>query len=213
MWEKLKARLKTQGLTEEQIQAIVDGMKEDKVYLSAEENIDVRYTKLKADKETVDRELKSANETIKDLKKTNVDNEALQKTIKDHEATIKQLQDEATNTSKLTNLKEKLREGKVKDVDYLIYKHGGLDKFIFDKENKPVGVEDILKGYRENEAMAHLFEQEQQRTPYTPVGGGTGSNAINPFAKESFNLTEQGRLFKENPDQARQLAQAAGVNL
>lgn len=35
----------------------------------------------------------------------------------------------------------------------------------------------------------------------------------NPFAKETWNMTEQGKMFRENPEQARQLAAAAGVKL
>lgn len=36
-------------------------------------------------------------------------------------------------------------------------------------------------------------------------GGGGGSGQINPWKKETFNLTEQGRLLRENPELARQL--------
>lgn len=42
---------------------------------------------------------------------------------------------------------------------------------------------------------------------------GAGSAGKNPFVKESFNLTEQGKLLKENPDQAKALAAEAGVNI
>jgi len=35
----------------------------------------------------------------------------------------------------------------------------------------------------------------------------------NPFAKETFNLTKQGELFKENPAQARELAAQAGITI
>ena len=35
----------------------------------------------------------------------------------------------------------------------------------------------------------------------------------NPFKKETFNLTEQGRLYKEDPAKARKLAAAAGAAL
>lgn len=41
------------------------------------------------------------------------------------------------------------------------------------------------------------------------TGGGTGG--ANPFAKESFNLTAQGRLYAENPEAAKALAAAAGL--
>lgn len=42
-------------------------------------------------------------------------------------------------------------------------------------------------------------------------GGGAGG--ANPFKKETRNITEQMRLIKENPDQARILAREAGVKL
>ena len=177
--------------------------------------VNIEFPKNAVPKETyntVSSELKTANKTIDDLKKNNGDNETLQQTIKDHEATIKKLQDEAINTTKAYALKEALKEVGVKDVDYLIYKHGGIDKFNFDKEGKLIGLDETLKPYKENEAMAHLFITGEKKTDYNPVGGKGGSFA-NPWAKETFNLTEQGKLFKENPAQAKELAQAAGVNL
>ena len=38
-----------------------------------------------------------------------------------------------------------------------------------------------------------------------PLGSGTTNNTTNPFAKESFNLTEQGRLMREDPEKAKSL--------
>ncbi|MGN6710716.1 phage scaffolding protein [Anaerocolumna jejuensis] len=156
--------------------------------------------------------LKTANATIETLKKDNGDNETLQGTIKTHEATIKKLQDEAANTSKTYALKEQLSKSGVLDPDYLIYKQGGLDKFNFDKEGKPIGIEDMLKPLKEDKAMTHLFQSGKSGTEYNPAGGGnyTGKN---PFAKETFNLTKQGELLKENPAQAKELAAAAGVTI
>jgi len=155
--------------------------------------------------------LKTANTTIETLKKNNGDNETLQNTIKQHEATIKELQDEATNSAKTYALKEQLSKSGVLDPDYLIYKQGGLEKFNFDKEGKPIGVDDVIKPYKEDKALSHLFKAADG-TNYTPAGGGdyTGKN---PFAKDTFNLTEQGKLLKENPTQAKELASAAGYKL
>ena len=74
-------------------------------------------------------------------------------------------------------------------------------------------MEDAVKPYKEDKAMAHLFKQEQSKPPYHPQGGTGGSSTENPFAKESFNLTKQGELLKSNPEQAKALAAAAGVTL
>ena len=69
-----------------------------------------------------------------------------------------------------------------------------------------------MKPYKEDITMAHLFKQEQQKPPYNPKDGNGGGTS-NPFAKDTFNLTEQGRLLKENPAQAKEMAALAGVTL
>ena len=158
------------------------------------------------------KELNTANETIKNLKQENGDNEELQKKISDYETEIKNLKKSAEDTTKTYALKEQLTKSGVLDPDYLIYKAGGIDKFTFDKDNRPVGVDDVIKPYKEDKAMAHLFQQEQQKPPYHPQNGGTSGNS-NPFAKETYNLTKQGELLKTNPEQARAMAAAAGVTI
>lgn len=156
-------------------------------------------------------ELKTANNTIADLKKENGDNAELQKKVGEYETEIETLKKASADTAKTYALKEQLAKSGVLDPDYLIYKSGGLEKFTFDKEDKPVGLDDVLKPYKEDKAMAHLFKQET-KPPYEPHGGG-GGGTINPFAKETFNLTEQGKLLKSNPEQARAMASAAGVKI
>lgn len=66
-----------------------------------------------------------------------------------------------------------------------------------------------------------LTEMQAKRPHWWPAssgGGGKGSGsgtgfANNPFAKDSFNLTQQGTLMKTNPVLAKQMAQAAGVKI
>jgi TolA-binding protein len=164
----------------------------------------------KADFNTLNEQLKTANGTIADLKKNNTDNETLQGTIKDHEKTIADLKTEGEKTRKEYALKDKLREQNVTDPDYLIYKHGGIDKFNYDKDGNPIGLEDSIKPYKES--MPHIFKTDKQQTNYNPAGGGGGTGK-NPFAKDTFNLTEQGRLLRDNPAQAKELAAAAGYKL
>ncbi len=155
------------------------------------------------------KELKAANETIAELKKENGENEALQKKVEEYKEKISTMEKSAADTAKTYALKEQLQKQGVLDPDYLIYKQGGIEKFTFDKENCPVGVEEALKPYREDKAMAHLFKQGQS---YEPQGGEAGGD-INPFAKETFNLTKQGELFRSNPEQAKELAASAGVKI
>jgi hypothetical protein len=66
-----------------------------------------------------------------------------------------------------------------------------------------------------------LLDMQAKRSIWWPAseGGGArggkvnGFTGKNPWAKETLNLTEQGRIYNENPERAKQLAQAAGVEL
>lgn len=203
--------LKAMGLTDEQIEKVMAQNGSDI------ENVKKQY----ADYEGIKGQLKEANETIKDRDKQieklkEVDPEKLQEEITrlqtENKTQAKAADEKYQALVKETGLKEALEAAGVKDVDYIIYKHGGVEKFNFDKDNKVIGLEETLKPYKENKEMAHLFPTGQTITDYTPAGGKGGAFA-NPWAKETFNLTEQGRLFKENPAQAKELAAAAGVTL
>lgn len=62
-------------------------------------------------------------------------------------------------------------------------------------------VESIFQNHIQK-AVEEKFK-ESGRTPPNTGGGGTGHT--NPWKKETFNLTEQGRLLRDNPELARQM--------
>lgn len=186
---------------------IVDGRLDVEATMKSVNEAFPKHAVSMADFNTKVKELKAANVTIENLKKEQGTNGELQKKIGEYETEISNLKAAAENSKKEYSLKKKMEEAGVLDPDYLIYKQGGLDKFTFDKEGKPVGMEETLKSYRES--SPHLFKES---SGYHPAGGGNPA-VKNPFAKETFNLTEQGRMLKENPAQAKQLAAAAGVTL
>lgn len=201
-----RKQLEDLGLTKEQMDTIMELNGKDI------ENTKASVKSKEDEIATLNEQIKTANDTIAELKKNNADNEALQKKVGEYEGEVKRLKAEAEATTKTYALKEQLSKAGVVDADYLIYKHGGIDKFTFDKENKPVGIEETLKPYKEDTTMAHLFKQESGKPPYNPKGG-SGAGAVNPFAKETYNLTKQGELLRSNPEQARAMAAAAGVTL
>lgn len=171
-----------------------------------------KYDSIAAEKKNLEGQIKTLNGTIKTLKDNNADNEELQKTIATLQTELKNQQTANANITKTYALREQLSKAGVLDPDYLIYKAGGIEKFTFDKENHPVGVEEAVKPYKEDEALAHLFKQKQEKPPYNPQNGGSGGN-MNPFAKETYNLTKQGELLRSNPEQARAMAAAAGMTI
>ena len=89
-------------VSEEQVTSILDGMKENKFYISGNENVDERYNKLKTQKEDLETQLVTANSTIADLKKATKGNEDLQKKLTEYETQIQTLQQESE--AKVKNL-------------------------------------------------------------------------------------------------------------
>ena len=43
--------------------------------------------------------------------------------------------------------------------------------------------------------------------------GGGGNTGNNPWASETWNMTEQNRIYRENPQRAQQLARSAGTSI
>lgn len=162
----------------------------------------------------VSEQLKTANNTIKDLKKNNADNEELQKKVTDYEKQIKEQKEkydaeiirlgrESINNELLSKYKAKNNKAVMALVDDIEAKDNDTYRTLLDSKLKAISEADDTK---------FMFGESKPETHYNPAGGGepTGKN---PFAKETFNLTEQGKLLKENPAQAKELAAAVGVTL
>lgn len=79
------------------------------------------------------------------------------------------------------------------------------------KTGEPMSVKERLEEMKQSEEYAMLFEGARQGGGSRTTGSGKGT--VNPWAKDTLNLTEQGRIVKENPALAKQLAGEAGVTL
>lgn len=65
-----------------------------------------------------------------------------------------------------------------------------------------------------DELVAEEVQKKFKDHSSNPAGnGGTGGTDKNPWSKEHYNLTEQGKLFREDPERARQLASQHGHTL
>ena len=110
---------------------------------------------------------------------------------KDYNDKVTELKTAAENIKKEYALKEKLTAAGVLDADYIIYKRGGLDKFTFDKDGAPVGVDDVIKPL--NESSPHLFKAAEQppaggkKSGYTPKAGQTDEGSLAKSVAESLN--------------------------
>ena len=140
----LKEILASQSLSEEQITAIETAMKENKIYTSAEENIDIRYNKLKEEKQAQDNEFQKAQELIKQLQDSAKGNEEIQNKIKEYEAQIEQLKTDAAKAKLDYAIKAGLLERNVNpdSIDYLLFKINQDNKELkLDENDKLQGID------------------------------------------------------------------------
>lgn len=114
--------LKAKGLSDDVIKGVLEDMKANKIFTASEENLDIRYGKLKTDHEGVTKQLGEANTLIEELKKSNKGNEGLQQKVTAYEAQVQQLQQELEESKIDAAIKVGLLSEKALDVDYLTFK-------------------------------------------------------------------------------------------
>lgn len=168
--------LKGLGLEAETITKIVDSMKENKMFISKEENIDIRYKKLKKDFE-------DSKKTIGDLTEQNKGNEELQKTIADYENKLKQ-----------TNIDYAIKDA-LKGVKHseLLKSQFQIDKLMYE-DGQVKGIDEQLSTLKEN--YKDFFEVEAptpQPSGFVPVAGRVADTQ----AKSGFNFNFTGVRAKE----------------
>ena len=170
-----------------------------------------KYDESDEENKTLKKAVSDRDKQLEELKKSSGDNEALQKQIKElqesNKAEAKKHADELKEL-RLTNAIKLAVTGKVHDEDMAAALFD-RSKLVLSEDGKVAGLEEQLKAIKETKGF---FFKETQRQGYAPAGG-SGTGTANPFAKDTFNLTEQGRLFRENPAQAKELAAAAGVTI
>lgn len=118
----LEELLKKQGLSDEQIKAITAGMKENKIYTASEENLDIRYGKLKTDYDNLTTQHGESTKLIEQLKAGTKDSDKLQEKITAYETQVATLQKELDNTRLESAIKVALMDAKTDDVGYMAFK-------------------------------------------------------------------------------------------
>lgn len=169
--------LKKLGYTDEQIQKIIGGMKENKIYTTTEEKIEERYNKLKEQKVALDQQIKTANATIEDLKKNNTDNETLQSKIGEYESKVsdyeKQIQDMQFNYA----IDGALKGANVKNIKAV--------KALLNMENVKLDGENIL-GLTDQ--LETLKESDSYLFGTTIYGNEPEDGKSNPSPQEATDL-------------------------
>lgn len=193
--------LKAKGIDDNTIKAVQEEMKANKIFTASEENLDVRYGKLKTDHEGVTKQLGEANTLIEELKRSNKGNEGLQQKITDYEGQVAQLQAELEKTRLESAIKVELLSSKALDVDYLTFKLKEKGELALDENGKIKGWDDKLAGLKTQ--FPTQFEGEgskKYQEHKLPDQSGGGSDVITRETLLRKPYAERMKIFNENPE-------------
>ena len=201
--------LKAQNLTDEQIVKISAEMKSNKIYLASEENLDVRYNKLKLESEQANQELAKSQALITELQKGNKGNEELQAKVKGYEDEIANLKKANEKQRVESALDRVLLEANVQDVDYVKYKikEKGTELKL-DEQGNLTGVKDMLDALKVQLPNQFSNSTQQVKEFKLPQNENPNDKGI---SKEQFNkmsYQERLKLFNENKEAFQELTKS-----
>lgn len=198
--EWLKELLKTVGIEETKVDELVANVnKELPKYMIPKD----KYNEVAETKKQLEETIKDRDKQLEELGKKAKGNEDLEKQIKDlqetnrttketYEAKIKDMAINSAIQSKLTDTKY---------PDLLMTKFDKT-KISMQEDGSIIGIDEQLTNIKEQ--YKDLFKPDiVGNDPNNKYKNNPGVK--NPWSKEHFNLTEQGRIFRENPELAKQL--------
>lgn len=147
----LEELLESLGIDKEVCSKIIKAMKDNKIYTTNEENLDIRYNQLKERQTEKDNELANANNLISELKKKYQGQDDLQQKISEYEQKVAEYEQKIKQQKIDHDIEIALLGEKATDLDYLIYRLKN-DKEIevkVDENGEIKGLDNIIKGLKE----------------------------------------------------------------
>lgn len=187
----------------------------DKIMEENGKDIESAKAKAKPDEETT-KELENLRKSNKEyekqletLKKSAGDNEDLKKqidTLQTENKKAKEEFDKQLSSLRINNAIKLAIHGKVQDEDIV----AGLidkDKIVMAADGSIAGLDEQISTMKKEKGFLFVTDGPE----YKPTGGKPP--VTNPWKKDSFNMTEQGKIYRENPVLAKQMASEAGVQI
>lgn len=198
-----------EGLTEDQQKAILEGMKKNKIFTASEENLDVRYGKLKTDHDNLTAEHKKSTDLIAELQKATKGQEAVQGKITEYEQTIQKLQEEAVQAKTESALKIGLLSAGAKssDIDYLLFKmeHDGDWKPELGEDGQIKGLDDKVKGLK-TQFPSQFESSSSKKIDEKKLEKSDDKDKISAEEFKKMGYQAKNKLFNEDPDLYRKLS-------
>lgn len=198
-----KEQLLELGLTEEQADKVLNLHKEVLSGFIPK----ARFDEVNETKKELEQQIQERDNQLKDLQEKVKGNEEMEKTIKElqeaNKATKEQYEAKIKDMTITAAIQSKLTDAKYPD---LLLTKFDRSKLSIAEDGTVLGIDEQLTALKEQ--YKDLFKPDLKgREPNNT--GGTPPGTKNPWSKEHFNLTEQGRILRENPELAAQLQAAA----
>ena len=166
-----------------------------------------RFNEVNSEKKELKTQLDERDTQLKELKTKASGNEELTTKISELEAlnntTKTEYEEKMKALRKETSIELALKDEKAKNIK-AVKALLDLEKVSMDGENL-IGLEEQLKTLKESESYLFGTDTLKGRNPNPPGEPIDPLSKKNPFSKEHFNLTEQGRLLREEPELAKKL--------
>ena len=195
--------LKANGIDDEVAGKITADMKANKIFTAGEDNLDVRYSKLKNEHTVSTQQIADLQSQIAQFEQAKSQNATLIE-----EANRKFAELEAENARIKTDyaLDRALMEAKVQDVDYMKFKlkEKHPEGFKLDENGKIESINTVLDDLKVqfpnqfSKTEKKIEEKKLEKTDDTNTG-------ITSEQFSKMNYHEKAKLFKENPEQYAEL--------
>jgi vacuolar-type H+-ATPase subunit I/STV1 len=194
-----KEQLIALGLTEELAQKAAEASAEElKGFIPK-----ARFDEVNDTKKELEQQIKDRDKQLKELGDKAKGNEGLEKTIQELQETNKATKEQYEAKIKEMTINVAI-QAKLTDTKYPDLLLGKFDKskLSLAADGTVVGIDEQLTTIKEQYKdlfVPKVSGKDPNNKNTTPPGGK------NPWSKDHFNLTEQGKMLRENPELARQL--------
>ena len=205
----LKEILKSKGLADDVIDSIMSDMKTNKIFTASEENLDIRFGKLKADHDALTQKDADSQKLISELQSATKGQENVQKQIEEYQAQIA-MQDEALKQAKIESaMKISLLSAgaKASDIEYLLFKlnHDSDWKPELDDNGQIKGFDDKVKGLK-TQCPVQFESSSSKKIDEKKLDKPDDNKSITKDEFKKMGYQSKLKLFNENPDLYNELS-------
>lgn len=197
----LQEILKAKGMSDADIESTIGEMKQNKIFTASEENMDIRYSKLKTDHDNLVAQHGESTKLIEQFKAGAKDNEVLQGKITAYESQIAQLNQQLKQTQVDAAVQIALLGAKATDVDYMTFRLKEKGDLELDEQGHIKGIDDRLAGLKTQ--FPAFFESADQQRELQPHKLPEHQQNDNGMTKSEFlrkPYAERAAFANENPD-------------